>query len=133
DQPDRYDQHGAKHEIAPQSLESLVTHVPDRLEQLADAADDVERIEAKYLENEPNQHRQQRKPEQDDERAPAQKAVQRPRLMGGFGHLWFLGQALGSNASTFHDSALPHLATTALPPAFRVGRPRRAAYPSAVC
>src|SRR5215813_4758271 len=80
DQPDRHDQHGAKHEIAPQSLESLVAHVPDRLEQLADAANDVERIEAKHLENEPNQHRQQCEPGEDDERAPAEKAVQRARL-----------------------------------------------------
>src|SRR3954465_9864715 len=37
DQPDRHDQHGAQHEIAPQSLEGLVAHVPDCLEQLADA------------------------------------------------------------------------------------------------
>src|SRR5882724_4287960 len=55
DQPDRHDQHGAKHEIAPQSLEGLVAHVPDRLEQLADAADDVERVEAEHPEYEPDQ------------------------------------------------------------------------------
>src|SRR5215468_6742238 len=126
-----HDPHGAQHEIAPQSLKGLVAHVPDRLDQLADAADDVERIKAKHLENEPNQHRQQRKPEEDDERAPAEKAVQRARLMGGFGYPWFLGQAHGSNASTFHDSALPRGATTALPPAFQAGRPRPAACPSA--
>src|SRR5262245_41202821 len=63
DQPDRHDQHGAQHEIAPQSLEGLVAHVPDRLEQLADAANDVERIKAEHSENEPNQHRKQREPE----------------------------------------------------------------------
>src|SRR5215470_2150097 len=57
DQPDRYDQHGAQHEIAPQSLEGLVAHVPDRLEQLADAANDVKRIEVEHSENEPVQHR----------------------------------------------------------------------------
>src|SRR5262245_33018964 len=56
DQPDRHDQHGAEHEIAPKSLEGLVAHVPDRLEQLADAADDVERIEAEHPQNEPDQH-----------------------------------------------------------------------------
>src|SRR5262245_7774053 len=130
-QPDRHDQHGAKHEIATQSLESAVTHVPGRRQQLADAADDVERIEAELPEYEPNQHRQQCEPEEDDERAPAEKAVQRARLRRGFGYPWFLGQAHGSNASTFHDSALPHGATTALPPAFRAGRPRQAACPSA--
>src|SRR5262249_37951999 len=97
DQPDRHDQHGAKHEIAPQSLKGLVAHVPDRLEQLADAADDVERIEAKHLENERNQHRQQREPENDDKRATSKKAVQRARLMGGFGYPRLLGQAHGSN------------------------------------
>src|SRR6266545_425577 len=107
DQPDRYDQHGAKHEIAPQSLEGLVAHVPDRLEQLADAADDVERVEAEHPENEPDQHRQQREPEEDDERAPAEKAVQRARFIGsgGVGDPWFLGQAHGCKPITFHDSA----------------------------
>src|SRR5712671_444218 len=107
DQPDRHDQHGAKHEIAPQSLEGLVAHVPDRLEQLADAADDIERIEAEYPENEPDQHRQQREPEEDDKRAPAEKAVQRAWLIGsgGVGYPWFLGQAHGCKPSTFHDSA----------------------------
>src|SRR5215470_5912339 len=34
DQPDRHDQHCAQQEIAPQSLERLVAHIPDRLEQL---------------------------------------------------------------------------------------------------
>src|SRR5438874_1768736 len=105
DQPDRHDQHGAKQEIAPQSLEGLVAHVPDRLEQLADAADDVEGIEAQHPENEPDQHRQQREPEEDDKRAPAEKAVQRARLRGGFGYPWFLGQAHGCKPSTFHDLA----------------------------
>src|SRR5262245_26269572 len=75
DQPDRHDQHGAQHKIAPQSLKGLVAHVPDRLEQLADAANDVERIKAEHSENEPNQHRKQREPEEDDNRAPAKKAV----------------------------------------------------------
>src|SRR6266568_4653751 len=105
DQPDRHDQHGAKQEIAPQSLEGLVAHVPDRLEQLADAADDVERIEAQHPENEPYQHRQQGEPEEDDKRAPTEKAVQRAWLRGGFGYPWFLGQAHGFKVSTIHDSA----------------------------
>ena len=105
DQPDRHDQHGAKQEIAPQSLEGLVAHVPDRLEQLADAADDVERIEAQHPKNEPYQHRQQGEPEEDDKRAPTEKAVQRAWLRGGFGYPWFLGQAHGFKVSTIHDSA----------------------------
>src|SRR5215510_1805543 len=65
DQPDRHHQHSAQKEIAPQSLEGFEAHVPDGLEQLPDAADDVERIEPKHLENEADQDRQERQPEYD--------------------------------------------------------------------
>src|SRR5215813_11314652 len=64
-QPDRHDQYGAEQEIAPQPLESFETQVPDRLEKLSDATDDVERIEFKHFENETDQNRQQCQPEQD--------------------------------------------------------------------
>src|SRR5262245_38893055 len=83
DQPDRHDQHGAQEEVAPQPLEGLEAHVPDGLEQLPDAADDVERIEVKHSENESDQNRQERQPEYDGERPPAEEAGQWTRSRGG--------------------------------------------------
>src|SRR5215470_5026176 len=120
DQPDRHDQHGAEQEIAPQPLEGLVPHVPDGLEKLPDAANDVERIEPEHLENEADQDRQQRQPDEDEEWPPAEEARQRVGLTGGVGHLRFLGR----------DLWLPCGRQASLP-ASRAGRPRPAACPSA--
>ena len=89
-----------------------------------------ERIKAQHPENESNQHRQQREPEEDDKRAPAKEAVQRARLRGSFGYSWFLGQAHGSRLARFTIRP-PRGATKALLPGSPAGRPRRAACPSA--
>src|SRR5262249_32699896 len=107
DQPDRHDQHGAQEEVAPQPFEGFEAHVPDRLKKLPDAADDVERVEPEYLENETDQNRQERQPEYDGKRSPAEEAGQRTRLLGGVGDLGFLGRALrrahGRQPITFPD------------------------------
>src|SRR5262245_55877703 len=60
DQPDRHDQHDTQQELAPQPLEGFEAQVPDRLKELPDAADDVERIEVKGVENDADQDRQER-------------------------------------------------------------------------
>src|SRR5436309_4070710 len=107
DQPDRHHQHGAEEEVAPQPLEGFEAHVPDGLKQLPDAADDVERIEPKHLENETDQDRQERQPEYDGQRPPAEEAGQRALLLGGVGDLWLRGRGLGRTHSrqpiTFPD------------------------------
>src|SRR5258708_5415394 len=40
-QPDRYHDHGAEQEVAPQSVDGVKAEIPDPLKQQADAVDDI--------------------------------------------------------------------------------------------
>src|SRR5262249_12764827 len=75
DEPDRDHQHGAEQEITPQPAYRLPSHVPDGVQEPADAVDDVPRVEADRRQHHAHEDREQDQPDDDRERRPAEKTL----------------------------------------------------------
>src|SRR5712671_1346043 len=55
DQPDRYNDHGAEQEVAPQPVDGVKAEIPDPLKQKPDAVDDIPGVEANSGKHHPDQ------------------------------------------------------------------------------
>src|ERR1700694_1524367 len=75
-QPDRYHDHGAEQEVAPQPVDGVKAEIPEPLKQQPDAVEDIPGIEADRGEHHAHQNRQQDQPKRHRERRAAEKAVQ---------------------------------------------------------
>src|SRR6267142_225887 len=80
-QPDRYHDHGAEQEVAPQPVDGVKAEIPDPLKQKPDAVDDIPGVEANSGKHHPDQDRQQDQPKCHRQRRASEKAVQ--AIVGG--------------------------------------------------